>query len=200
MMIEARYDDGSAMSDAHIRDELRTLLIAGHETTAITLAWALYCVHRNPDVKRKLLAELDALGLGRHVPYAERRYELSANWKLVNDASLDSYHIRHGHRRTIASMFLDTMCVFDRFGFNRVLGRFESVTGELVLDEANPANSSVHAVIQVASVDSSNDTRDEHLRGALRRRHGAERDGQGHDQPARGDRCARDAAASARRG
>jgi cytochrome P450 len=62
MMIEARYDDGSAMSDAHIRDELRTLLIAGHETTAITLAWALYAVHRNPEVKRKLLAELDALG------------------------------------------------------------------------------------------------------------------------------------------
>jgi polyisoprenoid-binding protein YceI len=53
----------------------------------------------------------------------------------------------------------------DRFGFNRVLGRFESVTGELVLDEANPANSSVRATIQVASVDSSNDTRDEHLRG-----------------------------------
>jgi polyisoprenoid-binding protein YceI len=53
----------------------------------------------------------------------------------------------------------------DRFGFNRVLGRFEDVTGELVLDEANPANSSVRATIQVASVDSGNDTRDGHLRG-----------------------------------
>ncbi|MGD9979243.1 MAG: YceI family protein [Hyphomonadaceae bacterium] len=53
----------------------------------------------------------------------------------------------------------------DRFGFNKVLGRFEAVTGELILDEANPANSSVRATIQVASVDSSNDTRDEHLRG-----------------------------------
>ncbi len=53
----------------------------------------------------------------------------------------------------------------DRFGFNRVLGRFEDVTGELILDEANPANSSVRATIQVASVDSSNDTRDGHLRG-----------------------------------
>ncbi|MBC7769194.1 MAG: YceI family protein [Phycisphaerales bacterium] len=52
----------------------------------------------------------------------------------------------------------------DRFGFNRVLGRFETVTGELVLDEANPANSSVRATIQVASVDSGHDTRDEHLR------------------------------------
>ncbi len=52
----------------------------------------------------------------------------------------------------------------DRFGFNNVLGRFEDISGEVVLDEANPANSSVHAVIQMASVDSGNDTRDEHLR------------------------------------
>ncbi|MGQ0533238.1 MAG: YceI family protein [Caulobacteraceae bacterium] len=53
----------------------------------------------------------------------------------------------------------------ERFGFNRVLGRFDNVTGELVLDEANPANSFVRATIQTASVDSGNDTRDEHLRG-----------------------------------
>jgi polyisoprenoid-binding protein YceI len=52
----------------------------------------------------------------------------------------------------------------DRFGFNRVLGRFEDISGEVVLDEANPANSSVRATIQVASVDSGNDTRDSHLR------------------------------------
>jgi polyisoprenoid-binding protein YceI len=53
----------------------------------------------------------------------------------------------------------------DRFGFNRVLGRFENVTGTLILDEANPANSSVTATIETGSVDSGNDTRDEHLRG-----------------------------------
>lgn len=52
----------------------------------------------------------------------------------------------------------------DRFGFNRVIGLFDTVSGELVLDEANPANSSVHAVVQIASVDSGNDTRDSHLR------------------------------------
>jgi len=54
----------------------------------------------------------------------------------------------------------------DRFGFNRVLGRFETVAGEVVLDEANPANSSVRATIQVGSVDAGHDTRDEHIRGA----------------------------------
>ena len=53
----------------------------------------------------------------------------------------------------------------DRFGFNRVLGRFDTISGELILDQANPANSSVRATVQIASVDSGNDTRDEHLRG-----------------------------------
>ena len=52
----------------------------------------------------------------------------------------------------------------DRFGYNHVLGRFEDVAGEIVLDEANPANSSVHAVMQIASIDTGSDTRDGHLR------------------------------------
>jgi polyisoprenoid-binding protein YceI len=52
----------------------------------------------------------------------------------------------------------------DRFGFNRVLGRFDAVTGEVVLDQAAPANSSVHAVIQTSGLTSGNATRDEHLR------------------------------------
>jgi polyisoprenoid-binding protein YceI len=53
----------------------------------------------------------------------------------------------------------------DRFGFNRVLGQFDQVEGEVILDEANPANSSVRAVVQIASVDAGNATREEHLRG-----------------------------------
>lgn len=52
----------------------------------------------------------------------------------------------------------------DRFGFNRILGRFDEVSGEIVLDEANPANSSVRALIQTGSIDSGHDVRDEHLR------------------------------------
>jgi len=52
----------------------------------------------------------------------------------------------------------------NRFGFNNVLGRFDQVAGEVILDEANPANSSVRATIQVASISSGNATRDEHLR------------------------------------
>lgn len=54
----------------------------------------------------------------------------------------------------------------DRFGFNRVLGRFDAVSGEVTLDRADPANSSVSAVVQMASVSAGDAARDEHLRGA----------------------------------
>jgi len=52
----------------------------------------------------------------------------------------------------------------ERMGFNRVLGRFDSVSGEMTLDEANPQNSSVRATIQIGSVSTGDATRDEHLR------------------------------------
>jgi cytochrome P450 family 110 len=75
LLLAARYDDGSAMSDEAVRDELKTLLLAGHETTAIALAWAVYWLHRQPDVYHRLRTELRASGrtpepdaLG-HLPY-----------------------------------------------------------------------------------------------------------------------------------
>jgi polyisoprenoid-binding protein YceI len=52
----------------------------------------------------------------------------------------------------------------DRFGFNRVLARFDQVTGVVVLDEANPANSTVQATMQLANLTSGDATRDQHLR------------------------------------
>jgi len=61
LLINAEYDDGTKMSDQELRDELMTLLFAGHETTASAMAWALYWVHRYPEVKAKILAELAAL-------------------------------------------------------------------------------------------------------------------------------------------
>jgi cytochrome P450 family 110 len=62
LLLAARYDDGSAMSEEAVRDELKTLLLAGHETTAIALAWAFYWLHRQPDVSHRLHTELRALG------------------------------------------------------------------------------------------------------------------------------------------
>jgi hypothetical protein len=57
MLVEARHDDGTAMSDEEIRDELMTLLVAGHETTASTLAWALEILARHPEVLARLREE-----------------------------------------------------------------------------------------------------------------------------------------------
>ena len=61
-MLAARDEEGAPMSEAELVDELRTLLIAGHETTAIALAWALHWLHREPAALGRLRAELDALG------------------------------------------------------------------------------------------------------------------------------------------
>jgi cytochrome P450 len=62
MMLMARYDDGTRMSRSQISDQLLTLLTAGHETTATTLAWAIERLRRHPDVIRRLADEVDAGG------------------------------------------------------------------------------------------------------------------------------------------
>jgi unspecific monooxygenase len=62
LMLAARDEEGQSMTDVELRDELITLLVAGHETTATSLAWAIYWVHRFPQVREKLLQELDNLG------------------------------------------------------------------------------------------------------------------------------------------
>ena len=57
MLLAARDADGRPLSDTELRDELMTLLVAGHETTATALAWALELLGRHPDVLAKLLAD-----------------------------------------------------------------------------------------------------------------------------------------------
>lgn len=64
LMMAVRDEAGQALSDAELRDELLTLLFAGHETTATTLAWAFYQIHRQPQIREKLWQELDGLGTG----------------------------------------------------------------------------------------------------------------------------------------
>jgi cytochrome P450 family 110 len=58
LMLAARYEDGSQLSEEELRDELMTLLIAGHETTASALTWAFYWLDRSPEVREKLFKEL----------------------------------------------------------------------------------------------------------------------------------------------
>jgi cytochrome P450 family 110 len=60
LLLRARYDDGSSMNESHLKDELSTLLFAGHETSALAMAWAMYHVHRHPTVLDELRASLDA--------------------------------------------------------------------------------------------------------------------------------------------
>ena len=62
LLISARDEDGQSMSDRELRDELMTLLLAGHIITASTMTWALYWIHKKPEVLQHLLAELDSLG------------------------------------------------------------------------------------------------------------------------------------------
>jgi cytochrome P450 family 135 len=57
LLIRARYEDGSSMSDADLRDELMTLLVAGHETTATSLSWAIERLLRHPAKLERLRAE-----------------------------------------------------------------------------------------------------------------------------------------------
>ncbi|MEP0768145.1 cytochrome P450 [Trichocoleus sp. ST-U1] len=61
LMMSARDEAGQPMTDVELRDELMTLLVAGHETTASALTWALYWVDQLPQVRDKLLAELDSV-------------------------------------------------------------------------------------------------------------------------------------------
>jgi cytochrome P450 len=62
LMLQSRYDDGSALSHSEIADQLLTLLTAGHETTATTLAWTIERLRRHPAVLRDLVDEVDAGG------------------------------------------------------------------------------------------------------------------------------------------
>lgn len=61
LLLMAEDEEGNGLSDQDLRDELMTLLLAGHETTATALTWAMYWLHSLPEVKEKLLAELDTV-------------------------------------------------------------------------------------------------------------------------------------------
>ncbi len=85
LLVAARFEDGGRMEDREVRDQLMTLLLAGHETTATALAWTLDLLTRHADVLARLAAELgdddaylraviaEALRLRPVVPLAGRR-------------------------------------------------------------------------------------------------------------------------------
>ncbi len=62
LMVQARHEDGTPMSNAELCDELVTMLVAGHETTSNTLSWAMERLRRHPQIVERLVEEVDAGG------------------------------------------------------------------------------------------------------------------------------------------
>jgi len=101
MLVAARFEDGEPMSDEELRDQLITLLLAGHETTATALAWTFDLLLRNPQQLSRLQAELaeggedflravisESLRLRPVVPLAGRR--------LHSALRVDGYELPEG--------------------------------------------------------------------------------------------------------
>mgnify|MGYP000377401550 FL=1 len=84
-MLSAEDDEGQSMSREQIRDEVMTLLLAGHETTALALTFTFFLLAQRPEVERRLLDELDealggdppTIGEIRDLPYLEQVVEES---------------------------------------------------------------------------------------------------------------------------
>jgi cytochrome P450 len=70
LLLHARDEEGGQMSDRQLRDEAMTLFLAGHETTALTLAWTWSLLATNPQAEERLVAELRQV-LGGRLPTVE---------------------------------------------------------------------------------------------------------------------------------
>lgn len=112
-LLAAQDDEGTRMSDEQLRDEAITLFLAGHETTALTLAHTLYLLSKHPEVARALHAELESVLGGRAptaddvraLPYTERVLKESMRlfppaWttgrECAEDVEIGGYHIPKG--------------------------------------------------------------------------------------------------------
>ncbi|MCW5735065.1 MAG: cytochrome P450 [Enhydrobacter sp.] len=91
-VVAARYEDGTPMPDEAIRDNMITTLIAGHETSVVSLSWALYWLHRDRRCLELLLDELRPLGpdadlaAWMRLPYLDAVVkEVLRLWPVVTD-------------------------------------------------------------------------------------------------------------------
>ena len=85
MLLQAQDEDGSHMSDAQLRDEVMTLFLAGHETTALALSWSWYLLATHPEAERKFHAELDQV-LGGRAPDVSDLTQLAFTDMIAKEA------------------------------------------------------------------------------------------------------------------
>lgn len=108
MLLAARDEHGDPMPDRQIRDEVLTLILAGHETTANALAWTWLLLDRHPDAAGRLHAEIDRADPGAgpaELPWtravvAESMRLYPPAWvigrRMVSDVTLDGWSIPAG--------------------------------------------------------------------------------------------------------
>ena len=86
MLMEARDQKTSqAMSDRQLVNEIKTLIVAGHETTASTLNWTWYLLSQHPEVEEKLSSELNNL-LGSHIPSLDDLPKFAYTRQVIDEA------------------------------------------------------------------------------------------------------------------
>ncbi|MGC1789270.1 MAG: cytochrome P450 [Terriglobales bacterium] len=85
MLMEARDEDGTQMSDQQLRDEVMTFLLAGHETTALALSWAWYLLSQNLQVQQELQEEVDRVLEGR-VPNISDLASLTCAERVIKES------------------------------------------------------------------------------------------------------------------
>jgi len=85
MLLDARDDDGAGLSDQDVRDEIMTLMLAGHETTANALAWTWYLLSQHPAALAKLHAEVDRV-VGTRLPTVEDLPRLPWTLQVIEEA------------------------------------------------------------------------------------------------------------------
>jgi cytochrome P450 len=85
MLLAARDEDGSRMTDGQLRDEVLTLFLAGHETTAVTLTWTLYLLSQHREAEAKLQDELKT-ALGGRRPQVEDLRRLPYTERIVKES------------------------------------------------------------------------------------------------------------------
>ena len=103
MLMQARDEDGSQMTDKQLRDEVMTFLLAGHETTALALSWTWHLLGQNPEVEQRLHKELDRVLDGRAPGFAD--LPALAYTERVIKESMRLYPPAWGLARTVIKEF-----------------------------------------------------------------------------------------------